>query len=58
MLVREHRRRAVTSTRVTREQIREVLLHVALYCGGPAGMGAFRAAKEALREVDGGQTPP
>jgi 4-carboxymuconolactone decarboxylase len=39
---------------VTREQVREVLLHVALYCGGPAGMGAFRTAKEAFREIDGG----
>lgn len=38
---------------VTAEQIREVLLHVALYCGGPAGMGAFRTAKEALREAAG-----
>lgn len=39
---------------VTRQQVREVLLHVALYCGGPAGMGAFRAAKETFREIDGG----
>jgi 4-carboxymuconolactone decarboxylase len=36
---------------VTPDQIREVMLHVALYCGGPAGMGAFRTAQEALREA-------
>ena len=37
---------------VTREQIREVLMQVAIYCGVPAGMDSFRIAKEALAEVD------
>jgi 4-carboxymuconolactone decarboxylase len=42
---------------VTREEIREVLLQVAIYCGVPAGVDAFRTAKEVLAEVDaaGGQ---
>ncbi|MDB5365088.1 MAG: 4-carboxymuconolactone decarboxylase [Rhodospirillales bacterium] len=33
---------------VTRDEIREVLLQVAVYAGIPAGMDSFRAAKEAL----------
>jgi 4-carboxymuconolactone decarboxylase len=37
---------------VTREEIREVLLQVAIYCGVPAGVDAFRTAKEVLAEVD------
>lgn len=32
----------------TREEIRETLLHAAAYCGVPAAMEAFRAAKEVL----------
>ena len=38
---------------VTREEIREVLLQVAIYCGVPAGVDSFRLAKEALKELDG-----
>ncbi len=37
---------------VTRTEIREVLLQVAIYCGIPAGVEAFRVAKEALAEFD------
>lgn len=37
---------------VTREEIREVLLQVAIYCGVPAGMDSFRIAKEALAAMD------
>ena len=36
----------------TREEIREVLLQAALYCGMPAGLEAFRVAKRALDELD------
>lgn len=32
----------------TEEEIREVLLQSTVYCGVPAGIEAFRAAKEAL----------
>jgi 4-carboxymuconolactone decarboxylase len=35
----------------TREEIQEVLLHAAAYCGAPAGVTAFGAAKAALKEV-------
>ena len=34
----------------TVEEIREVLLQAAVYCGVPAGIDAFRAAKEAIEE--------
>ena len=37
---------------VTREEIREVLLQVAIYCGIPAGVEAFRVAKEAIAEFE------
>jgi 4-carboxymuconolactone decarboxylase len=38
---------------VTRDEIREILLQVAIYCGIPAGIDSFRLAKEAFAEVDG-----
>jgi len=37
---------------VTRDEIREVILQVAIYAGVPAGIDAQRVAKEALAEVD------
>lgn len=39
---------------VTREEIREVLLQVAIYCGVPAAVDAFRTARKVFAEVDGG----
>ena len=36
---------------LTRDEIREVLLQVAIYCGIPAGVDSFRVAKEALAEI-------
>jgi len=35
---------------LTKEQIREVLLQVAIYCGVPAAVVAFRCAKEVFKE--------
>jgi 4-carboxymuconolactone decarboxylase len=37
---------------VSREEIREVLLQTAVYCGVPAAVDAFRTAKEAIAEMD------
>ncbi|HEX4675559.1 MAG TPA: carboxymuconolactone decarboxylase family protein [Steroidobacteraceae bacterium] len=37
---------------VTRDEIREVILQVAIYAGVPAGIDAQRIAREALAEVD------
>lgn len=39
---------------VTRQEIREVFLQMAVYCGVPAGVDAFRVAREAFAEVDKG----
>lgn len=36
---------------VTRDEIREVLLQVVIYAGVPAGVDAFRNAREAMQEV-------
>lgn len=37
---------------VSKEEIREVFLQVAIYCGIPAGVDAFRIAREAFAELD------
>ena len=37
---------------LTKEEIKEILLQVAVYCGVPAGIDAFRNAREAFKEVD------
>jgi 4-carboxymuconolactone decarboxylase len=39
---------------VSREEISEVLLQAAIYCGVPAAVDAFRTAREALKEAGGG----
>jgi 4-carboxymuconolactone decarboxylase len=36
----------------SKEEIQEVLLQVAIYCGMPAGVDGFRHAAEALREAE------
>jgi len=42
--------RAAANNGVTAEEIGEVLLHCAIYCGVPAANAAFHAAKEILNE--------
>lgn len=39
----------------TKEEIREVLLQVAIYSGVPAAVDSFRVAKEALAELESEQ---
>ena len=41
---------------VTRDEIREVFMQVAVYCGVPAGVESFRCAQEVFAEIDG--NPP
>ena len=36
---------------LTKEEIREVFLQVAIYCGVPAGVDSFRTAKEVFKEM-------
>ena len=40
--------RGALNNGATKEEIREVLLHSAVYCGAPAAQEAFRAAKDVL----------
>jgi len=35
---------------LTKEEIREVFLQVAIYCGVPAAVESFRSAKEVFKE--------
>jgi 4-carboxymuconolactone decarboxylase len=44
--------RGAVNNGVTRDEIREVLLQAAVYCGAPAGLDAFRVAREAFGELD------
>jgi 4-carboxymuconolactone decarboxylase len=37
---------------VTRAEIRELLLHSFLYCGGPAALDAYRVVREALPKLE------
>lgn len=47
-----HLRGALTNG-VTREEIREILIQTAVYCGVPAAMEGFRMAREVFAELDG-----
>lgn len=44
--------RAAFNNGVTRDEIKEVLLQTAIYCGVPAANSAFHAAEEIFRELD------
>lgn len=44
--------RAARNNGVSAEEIREVLLHCAIYCGVPASNAAFRTAKKILSHGD------
>lgn len=37
---------------LTRDDVREVLMQTAIYCGIPAALGSFRAAQEVFDEQD------
>jgi 4-carboxymuconolactone decarboxylase len=45
--------RAAFNNGVTRDEIKEVLLQTAIYCGVPAANSAFHAAAEVFTEMDG-----
>jgi 4-carboxymuconolactone decarboxylase len=44
--------RAAIGNGVTREELKDALIQVAIYCGIPAGVEAFRIASRVLREID------
>ncbi|MBK9363990.1 MAG: 4-carboxymuconolactone decarboxylase [Rubrivivax sp.] len=43
--------RGALNNGVTRDEIREVFLQAAIYCGVPAGIDAFRQAREVFKEM-------
>ena len=43
--------RGALNNGVTKEEIREIFLHAAVYCGAPAALDSFRVAREVFREV-------
>jgi 4-carboxymuconolactone decarboxylase len=44
--------KAALNNGLSREEIREVILQVAVYCGVPAGIDSTRIAREAFAELD------
>ena len=44
--------RATRNTGVTRDEVKEVLLQVAVYAGAPAANAAFAAAKRVYKELE------
>ncbi|TYL91948.1 4-carboxymuconolactone decarboxylase [Bradyrhizobium rifense] len=49
---RAHLKGALTNG-VTRDEIREILMQVAIYGGMPAAVDSFRVAREVFAEIDG-----
>ncbi|HEY5818086.1 MAG TPA: 4-carboxymuconolactone decarboxylase [Mesorhizobium sp.] len=47
--------RATLNTGATRDDIREALLHVAIYAGVPAANRAIRIAKQVFQQLDAGE---
>ena len=45
--------RGALNNGLSREEIREVFLQVAIYCGMPAAVESFRCAREVFAEIDG-----
>ncbi len=45
--------RGALNNGVSREEIREVFLQAAIYCGVPAALDAFRVARKVFAELDG-----
>jgi 3-oxoadipate enol-lactonase/4-carboxymuconolactone decarboxylase len=45
--------RAAFNNGVTRDEIKEVLMHCAIYAGVPAANSAFHAAEEVFAQLDG-----
>ena len=48
--IKLHTRGAINNG-LTVDEIKEVLLHATVYCGIPAGLDAFKAANEVLKEM-------
>ena len=49
--LRLHLKGALTNG-VSKDEIKEILLQVAIYCGVPAGVDSFRTAREVFAQLD------
>jgi 4-carboxymuconolactone decarboxylase len=49
--------RAAFRNGLTREELKDALIQVGIYCGAPAGVDAFRIATRVLKEI-GAESPP
>lgn len=47
--------RGALNNGLTREELMEVFLQSAIYCGVPAALDAMRVAREVFAEIDGGK---
>ena len=47
--------RGAVNNGLTREEIREVILQAAIYCGVPAALDAMKVTVEVLKEIDAGR---
>jgi 4-carboxymuconolactone decarboxylase len=47
--------KAALANGLTRDEMREAMLQIAIYCGMPAGLDSTRIAREAFAEVDAGK---
>jgi 4-carboxymuconolactone decarboxylase len=52
LALKTHELRTHMTNGVTRDEIREIFLQVAIYAGVPAAVDSFRIAREALTELD------
>jgi 4-carboxymuconolactone decarboxylase len=43
--------RGALANGVTKDEIKEVFLQTAIYCGAPAAIDSFRAAKDVFKEM-------
>jgi 4-carboxymuconolactone decarboxylase len=50
--------RGALANGATKDEIREILLHAAIYCGIPAAVSGFRAAREVFAELERGEKTP
>lgn len=44
--------RATKNTGVTRDEVKEIMMHAAIYAGVPAAFGAFQLAAQLFEEMD------
>jgi 4-carboxymuconolactone decarboxylase len=50
--------RGALANGATKEEIREIFLQAAIYCGIPAAVGGFRSAREVFEDIERGEATP